>query len=143
MPDPMKFDIAPIAMELIPAAVQAGSIVVFLVLTAKDSFQAFAAVILSLIWLTVSKNKMAEDFGEFRVRRHLFSLIGEWMNRNDAAEEFDDALSRYLMIDGSVENDEYKAVVTAAGLANNFRGLVSLLIYVYLVYLVATALLGR
>ncbi|GGY11338.1 hypothetical protein GCM10007160_42960 [Litchfieldella qijiaojingensis] len=86
---------------------------------------------------------MAEDFGDFRVRRHLFSLIGEWMNRSDAAEEFDDALSRYLMIDGSVENDEYKAVVTAAGLANNFRGLVSFLIYVYLVYLVATALLGR
>lgn len=143
MRDPMKFDSTAIAMESIPAAVQVASIVVVLLLTADDSFRTFASIILSLIWLKVSKKqKMVEDFGDFRLRRHLFSLIGEWMNRSNAAEEFDGALSRYLMIDGSIENDEHKAVVTAAGLADSLRGLVSFLVYGYLVYVIVTVLLS-
>jgi hypothetical protein len=143
MRDPMKFDATAIAMEFIPAALQVASIVVILLLTADDHFQTLTAAILSLIWLKVGKNqKIVEDFGDFRVRRHLFSVTGEWMGRDNAAAEFDGALSRYLMIDGSIENDEYKAVVTAAGLANNFRSLISLLVYGYLVYVIAIVLLN-
>lgn len=142
MSKPMKFDSTAIALELIPATVQAGSIILLSLLTRHDSFQSLVAVILCLIWLTVSKKKMAEQFGELRLRRHLFSVIGNWMNRSDAGEEFDRALSRYLMIEGGIENDDHKAVATAASLANNVRGMVSFAVYAYLAYFVATALLA-
>lgn len=132
--------ISAIAMELIPVAIQAASIVVFLILTRQDHFQAFAAVILSSVWLKVSESRMPEDFGNFRLTRYLFALIGNWMNRDEAAKEFDDALARYTQIDG-IENDLYMAVVTAAGLANSLRGFVSFSVFVYLTYLVATVLL--
>lgn len=57
------------------------------------------------------------------------------MNQEDAADEFDEALAKYQMIDGSIENDEYRAVVTAAGIANALRGAIAFLISCYLVYL--------
>lgn len=137
----MKFDPTAIAMELIPVAIQAASIVVFLILTSQDYFQAFAAVILSLMWLKVSESKMPEDFGNFRLTRHLFSLLGKWMNQDRAPEEFDDALARYTMIDG-IENDLHKAVVTASGLANSVRGFISFSIFVYLTHLVVAVVLS-
>ena len=137
----LKFNPSAIATALIPVAIQAASIVVFLILTSQDYFQAFVAVILSLMWLKMSESKMPEDFGDFRLTRHLFSLLGKWMNRNEATEEFDDALARYMMIDG-IENDEYKAVVTASGFANSFRGFVSFSLFVYLTYLVVAVVLS-
>lgn len=72
----MKFGSSAIATELIPVIVQAAGIVAFLFLAKEDYFQSFVVIVLSLIWLKVSHSRMAEDFGDFRLRRHLFSLLG-------------------------------------------------------------------
>ena len=141
MHENLKFDPMAIAMEMIPAAIQAAGIAAFLLLTAQDTFETFVAITLCVIWLKVSENKMAEQFGEFRVKRHLFSALGKWLDKGEAADIFDSALEKYLMFEGNVESDQYKAVVTAAGLANNFRGLVSFVVYSYLFYAVGTLLL--
>lgn len=129
-------------MEIIPVAIQTAVIVAFLIVTRQDFFQSFAAAILSLIWLRVNKSKMAEDFGDIRLRRRLFTLLGEWLNRDDAEEEFDAALERYQMIDSSIEDDVYREVVTAAGLADSFRGFVNILVLIYLCYLIVAGILS-
>lgn len=142
MRNPMKFELRAIAMELIAVVLQAAGIATFLFVTKEDYFQSFVAVVLGLVWLKVTNSEMTEDFADFRLRRHLFSQIGEWMNRKEATKEFDDALARYQMIEGSIENDDYKAVVTATGFANSFRRIVTFLLSCYLIYLIVAVASG-
>jgi hypothetical protein len=142
MSNPIKLDATAIAMELIPVLVHAAGIVAFLYLTKMDSFQTFVAVFLGLIWLKMSSNRMAEDFGAFRLQRHLFSLLGKWINQDDAEEEFDEALAKYQMITGSIENEEYLAVVTAAGIANFVREMVAFFVSCYLIYVTVNIEVG-
>ena len=136
IPDNLSFKSLPIAMELIPVAVQVTGIAAFLFVTREETTYTFAAIILGLVWLKVSENKSPQEYGEKRAARHLFGKLGEWLDQKDAKNVFDDAQSKYLMFEGSIEADEYKAVVTAAGIANSLRGLASFLVNAYLVFVV-------
>ena len=113
MPDNLGFKSLPIALELIPVAVQVTGITAFLFVTRKETTYTFAAIILSLVWLKVSENKSPQEYGEKRVARHLFGKLGEWLDQKDATNIFDDTQSKYLMFEGSIEADEYRSLVTA------------------------------
>lgn len=138
MNNSMKFDSTATTLELIPAVVQINGIATFVLVTWGEIFQSFVAVMLGLIWLKVSNsNKLSEDLANFRLRRLLFSRLGEWMNQDDAASEFDYALARYQLIE-DVESDKHTALVTATAIANGIRSLVTFLLSCYLIYLIIT-----
>jgi len=138
-PENVKFRGMPIALALLPVAIQVSGIAAFLYVTRQEIAFTFAAIFLSLIWLKVSEENWVQDIGEKRASRHLFGQIGKWLDQEDAEKIFDDAQSKYLMIDGSIESDDNKAVVTAAGIANSLRGAASVLVRVYLLYVVITS----
>ena len=138
MAENVKFERMPIALALLPVAIQFTGIAAFLYVTRQEIVFSFVAIFLSLIWLKVSKENWVEDIGEKRATRHLFGQLGKWLDQEDAEKVFDDALSEYLMIDGSIESDDNMAVATAAGLANTLRGATYVLVSVYLVFVVFT-----
>ena len=138
MVENVKFETMPIVLALLPVAIQVTGIAAFLYVTRGDIVYTFAAIILSLIWLKVSEDKSVQEYGEKRAARHLFGKLGEWLDKEDAKNIFDNTQSKYLMFDGSIEADEYKAVVTAAGIANNLRGTAYVLVSMYLVFVVFT-----
>jgi hypothetical protein len=115
------------------------AIAAFLYVTRQEIVFTFAAIILSLIWLKVSEENWVQEIGEKRATRRLFVQLGKWLDQEDAEKVFDDAQSKYLMIDGSIESDLHKATVTAAGIANSLRGVASVLARVYLLYVVITS----
>lgn len=136
MAENVKYERLPLVLALMPVAIQAAGIAAFLYVTRQEIIFTFAAIILSLIWLKVSKENWVEDIGEKRATRHLFGQLGKWLDQEDAEKVFDDALSKYLMIDGSIESDDNKALVTAAEIANSLRGTASVLVSMYLLYVV-------
>ncbi len=136
MANNLKFEGVPIVLALMPIAIQVAGIAAFLYVTRQEIVFIFAAIFLSLMWLKVSKENWVEDIGEKRATRHLFGQLGKWLDQEDAEKVFDDVLSKYLMIDGSIESDDNKALVTAAGIANSLRGTASVLVSVYLLYVV-------
>ena len=142
MAENIKFASLPIALALLPVVIQVTGIAAFLYVTRGEIIYTFAAIILSLIWLKVSEDKSVQEYGEKRVARHLFGKLGEWLDQKNAKNVFDDAQSQFLMFESSIEADEYKAVVTAAGIANNFRGTVYVLVSVYLVFVVFTVVVS-
>jgi hypothetical protein len=62
------------------------------------------AIILSLIWLKISKNKLPDEYGGMLLNRRLFEVVGEWLNQVDPAGEYDKAQMEFLMLDDSTEN---------------------------------------
>ena len=138
MAENVKFESTPIVMALLPVVIQVTGIAAFLYVTRGDMAYTFTAIFLSLIWLKVSEDKSVQEFGEKRAARHLFGKLGKWLDQDDTEDVFDAAQSKYLMFDGSIEADEYKAVVTAAGIANSLRGTAYVLVSVYLVFVVFT-----
>ena len=138
MAENVKFEGMPIAMALLPVAIQVAGIAAFLYATRQEIIFTFAAIFLSLIWLKVSEENWVQEIGEKRATRHLFRQLGKWLDQEDAEEVFDDAQSKYLMIDGSIESDDNKALVTAAGIANSLRGAVYVVVSMYLVFVVFT-----
>ena len=134
----VKFEGTPIALALMPVVIQVTGIAAFLYVTRGEIIYTFAAIILSLIWLKVSEDKSVQEYGEKRAARHLFGKLGEWLDQENAENVFDDAQSKFLMFDSSIEADEYKAVVTAAGIANSLRGAAYVLVSVYLVFVIFT-----
>ena len=137
MPDNMEFQFQAIAMELLPAAVQIVGIGTLLYLVYGEPAYSIAAIIISLIWLKSSHSKMAQEFGQLRTTRFLFGRLAGWLNQPDGESEFDSAASEFMMFEGSIEENQYRSVVIAAGLANGLRGLASFVIYGYLVFTVA------
>ena len=142
MTENVKFERMPIVLAVLPVVIQVVGISVFLYVAREDVVYTFAAIILSLVWLKVSEDKSVQEFGEKRAARHLFGKLGEWLNQEDAKNVFDDAQSKYLMFDKSIEADEYKAVTTASGIANSLRGAANVLVSIYLVYIVFTVFTG-
>ena len=133
----MKFETVPIVMELIPAVIQAGGIAVFLTIVRDESFFTLTAIVLSLVWLKISMdNKTIQEYGEIRAMRSLFSQLGEWIGHSNSAEAFDEAYARYLMIDGSIEDDVYRVAMTATGISNGFKSLVSIAVHLYLMFVI-------
>ena len=137
MANDLKFEGMPIVLALLPVVIQITGIAALLYVTQYEVKTTFAAIILSLIWLKVSEDNSVQQYGEKRAARHLFGMLGKWLNQQDAKKVFDDAQSKYLMFDTSIEADEYKAVMTAAGIANSLRGVATVLVTVYLVFEVA------
>lgn len=142
MAENLKFESLPIAIELIPVMVQVTGIATFLYVTWEEIIYTFAAIFLGLIWLKVSEDKSGQEYGEKRAARHLFGKLGEWLDQENAKNVFDDAQSQFLMFDSSIEADEYKAVVTAAGIANALRGTASVLLSIYLVFVVSSVVIS-
>ena len=106
MANNLKFEGVPIVLALMPIAIQVAGIAAFLYVTRQKIVFIFAAIFLSLMWLKVSKENWVEDIGEKRATRHLFGQLGKWLDQEDAEKVFDDVLSKYLMIDGSMESDD-------------------------------------
>ena len=125
-----------------PVLIQVTGVAAFLYVSRGETTSTFAAIFLSLIWLKVSEDRSVQEFGEKRAARYLYGKLGEWLDHNDAEEIFDAAQSKYLLFDGSIEADEYKAVVTAAGIANNLRGTAYVLVSVYLIFILFTVFTG-
>ena len=142
MAENVKLKGMPIALALLPVVIQVAGIAAFLYVAREEIIYTFAAIFLSLIWLKVSEQDWVQDVGEKRATRRLFAQLGKWLDQEDAERIFDDALSKYLMIDGSIESDDNIAVVTAAGLANTLRGAAYVLVSMYLVFIVATILVA-
>ena len=134
-----KYDSMPIVLALMPVAIQVAGIAAFLYATRQEIIFTFAAIFLSLIWLKVSEENWVQEIGEKRASRYLFGQLGKWLDQKDAEKVFDDAQSKYLMIDGSIESDDNKAVVTAAGIANGLRTVATVLVSIYLLFVVFTA----
>lgn len=135
MSNTLKLEGTPIAMELIPVAIQLSGIAALLVAVHGNLPFSISAILISLIWLKVSRSKMTDQYGDLRLRRALFVHIGNWLNRDNPESEFDRAQSDFLMIDGSLDDDQHRAVVTAAGAANLIRSAGSVVMHVYLAYL--------
>ncbi len=142
MSDDLKLEGVPIAMELIPVAIQITGIAALLILTLGESTHSIAAIVLSLTWLKVSQSEMPEEYGKLRAARHLYGKLGGWLNQEDGESIFDVTTSKYLLIDGSIQDDQYRAVITAAGLANGIRGFASFVIHAYLLFVLLIFLLA-
>lgn len=126
----------PLLMELIPVAIQLVGIMTFLYVSRSDYFQTLVAIVSSFIWLKVSNNKIPDEYGEMRLTRHLFGVIGDWLERVEALEEYDKAQSEFLMIEGRLEDDQYKSLITAAGVGNMVRSFAGILLTLYLVVVI-------
>jgi hypothetical protein len=107
-----------------------------LLIAREDAIYTFAAIILSLIWLKVSRIEFSDEYGEKRVARHLFGKLGEWLDQGDAITIFDDAQSKYLGFERNIEDDDYKAIVRWASMADFLRGIASRLLHAYLVFVI-------
>ena len=143
MPDNLKFEFEPtaIANELIPALIQIIGIGALLILTYGESTHSVAAIFISLIWLKLNHSTMPEEYGKLRTTRNLFGKLASWINQHDGEREYDDAASKFMMFEGSIEDNQFRSVVNAAGLANVLRGFASFAIHVYLVFTIAALIL--
>lgn len=136
MSEILKPERTPIALELVPVAMQLAGLAALLVAVRENLPYSIGSVFLGLTWLSVSRSNMTDEYGNLRLRRALFVRLGTWLNRDDPGAEFDNAQSETLLMDGNLEDDRYKAVVTAAGAANLLRGGASIALHLYLAYLV-------
>jgi len=132
----LEFDRNSIGLDLVPIAVQFVGIGTLLFLVYGEPALSIAAIIISSIWLKLSHSDMPQEYGELRTTRHLFGKLAGWMNQPGGADEYDHAASKFMMFDGSIEDAQYRQVVTAAGLANGLRGFASLIIHGYLIFTV-------
>ena len=136
MPENLELEFSPmaLAMELVPTAVQIIGISALLILTYGEPTHSIAAIMISLIWIKQCHSNMPEEYGKLRTTRYLFGKLAGWLNQNDGESEYDDAASKFMMFDGSIESNLYRSVITAAGLANGLRGTASFAIHVYLIF---------
>ena len=121
-------------MEMVPLMVQLIGIVALLYLAYPDTLFSLASIIISFIWLKVSKNEMPDEFGRLRMQRRLFATLGDWLNQPAATDEYDKAQEDILLIDGSLEDDQYWELISAASIANMVRSTVTIFLSIYMLY---------
>lgn len=132
----IRTDKLAVLMALLPVAVQVAGIVTLLAATHEDLAVTLVGTVVALVWLKVTESKLPNTYGELRAQRQLFITLGEWLGRADAVERVDEVLSKALMAEGSIEDNDYKVAVTADGIANTVRELASVLLQAYLLYVV-------
>ena len=93
-------------------------------------------IVAGLVWLKVTESKLQDKYAELRAQRQLFITVGEWLDRADAGARVDEVISRALMAEGSIEDEDYKVAVTADSIANAVRKLAAVLLQAYLVVVV-------
>jgi hypothetical protein len=123
-------------MSLLPVAVQLVGITTLLAAVREDLPWTLVGIVAGLVWLKVTESKLQDKYAELRAQRQLFITLGEWLDRADAEERVDEMISRALMADGSIEDEDYKVAVTAGSIANAVRKLASILLQSYLVIVV-------
>lgn len=122
-----------ILMEIAPLFVQLIGIISILFVAYHDIFHSLLAIIVSILWLKLSKNKLSDEFGQLRMQRFLFVKLGEWLNQPDSKKIYQQAQEDYLMMDGEMEDNKYVEVVTAAAIVNFLRSSAAILISIYLI----------
>jgi len=127
-----------LVMEMVPLIVQLLGIVALLYLAYPDALFSLASIIICFIWLKLSKNEMPDEFGRLRMQRRLFAKLGDWLDQSAATDEYDKAQEDILLIEGSLEDDQYCELISAAGIANMVRSTVSILLSIYMLYSVVT-----
>lgn len=130
--EPIKLDPTAILSEAVPWLLQAAAITALCLAARGDFFHTFLAVAAGHCWLLLGKNRLPDTYGYLRTTEHLFTTVGAWLGREDAEDEFNEIRSRYLFIDSPLTHRDYRAVVTAAGIANLLRGFTSGLLFLYL-----------
>lgn len=131
----LKVEKISLFMELIPFLFQLMGIVVLLFVAYPDQYYSLLGIILSIIWLKFSKSELPDEYGKLRMQRRLFESIGAWFNRTTAAEEYDKIQEETLLIDGSLEEDRYRELISAAGIVNFARSAASFFLHLYILYI--------
>jgi hypothetical protein len=123
-------------MSLLPVAVQMAGITTLLAAVREDLTWTLVGIVAGLVWLKVTESKLQDKYAELRAQRQLFIKVGEWLDRADAGAQVDEVISRALMAEGSIEDEDYKVAVTADSIANAVRKLAAVLLQAYLVIVV-------
>lgn len=127
-----------LVMEMVPLLVQLIGIVGLLYLAYPVPFFSLASIIICFIWLKLSKNEMPDEFGRLRMQRRLFQNLGDWLDQPAATDEYDKAQKDILLIEGSLEDEQYWELVSAAGIVNMARDAASIFLSIYMLYSVVT-----
>lgn len=135
MSDNLKITKMTLLMELIPFFIQLIGIITLLYVAFSNQFYSLSAIILSIIWLKLSRSEMPDEFGRMRMQRRLFEKLGNWLEQPTATEDYDKAQEDTLLIDGSLEEDRYKELISAAGIVNFARSTASVFLCIYLLYI--------
>lgn len=120
---------------------QIAVIVSLLVLSYGVATISLLSGIAALIWLKVTQDDAVQDFMKIRADKELFVKVGEWLDRKDAAQSFDEAYAKHLAFYNGVDSDDYMAVTYAKGTINGLRRLSSNLLLLYLLVVIALELL--
>ena len=129
----VRIEKVPVLMSLLPVAVQLLGITTLLAAVRQDLTWTLVGIVAGLVWLKVTESTLQNKYAELRAQRQLFITLGEWLDRADAGERVDEVISRALMAEGSIEDEDYKVAVTADSIANAVRKLASILLQAYLV----------
>ena len=132
----VRIEKVPVLMSLLPVAVQMAGITTLLAAVREDLTWTLVGIVAGLVWLKVTESKLQDKYAELRAQRQLFIKVGEWLDRADAGAQVDEVISRALMAEGSIEDEDYKVAVTADSIANAVRKLAAVLLQAYLVVVV-------
>lgn len=131
----LKVEKVSLFMELIPFLFQLMGIISLLFVAYPDQYYSLLGIILSILWINFSKSNLPDEYGKLRMQRRLFESIAAWFNRTTATEEYDKIQEETLLIDGSLEEDRYRELVSAAGIVNFARSTASFFLHLYVLYI--------
>lgn len=125
-----------VVTELLGPLLQAATTATLLTLTYSDTVLTLFAIVVSLIWLTVSKGRHADEVTVTRAARDLYIKIGEWLERDDAGEVFDTALAERMKIDQGIEHEDFDGLLLGQNIGNAARALIGYAVQIYLIVVV-------
>ncbi len=128
---PWKVRAVPVALELAPCLLQLSAVFVFLVAARPTLLDSLGATIISLVWLSVSKSKLPDQYAEMEERKRLFTKVGEWLGQNGAGEAVERIQAEAVLHDQD-GHENVQTAVTAAGIVGLIRGVATVALYAYL-----------
>lgn len=130
-----------VVTELLGPLLQGATIATLLILTYNDTVVTLFAIMASLIWLTVTKGRHADEVTVTRAARDLYVKLGEWLGRDDASDVFDTALAERMQIHQGIEHEDFDGVLLAQNVGNAARGLIIFVVQIYLIVVIVQVVL--
>lgn len=122
-----------VVMQIPGLLLQAAAIAALLFLTYGAPIPTLFAIAASLIWLEIPRYQYADQVGSWRAARDLYVKVGEWLDRDDAGETFDDALARRMKVYDGIEHEGMDGLALGQNVGNGVRAVFKFAVQVYLI----------